>query len=107
MECLIHHEEHEGYEEAGGEKVFYMVFFMRFMPFMPFMVKPPSVNEGKPWNFRRWPEEENERHSFTGIGLNMNVTHLGGQNTVTGSCHLLQCKRVNILVDCGLAQGKD
>jgi metallo-beta-lactamase family protein len=37
----------------------------------------------------------------------MNLTHLGGQNTVTGSCHLLQYNGVNILVDCGLAQGKD
>jgi metallo-beta-lactamase family protein len=37
----------------------------------------------------------------------MNLTHLGGQNTVTGSCHLLQCNGVNILVDCGLAQGSD
>jgi len=36
----------------------------------------------------------------------MKLTHLGGQDTVTGSCHLLQHKGVNILVDCGLAQGE-
>ncbi|MBE9581679.1 MAG: MBL fold metallo-hydrolase, partial [Proteobacteria bacterium] len=35
------------------------------------------------------------------------VIHLGGQHTVTGSCHLLQINGLNILVDCGLAQGTD
>lgn len=35
------------------------------------------------------------------------LTHLGGEHTVTGSCHLLQTKELNILVDCGLAQGGD
>ena len=29
----------------------------------------------------------------------MNLAHLGGQDTVTGSCHLLQHKGVNILVE--------
>jgi metallo-beta-lactamase family protein len=33
--------------------------------------------------------------------------HLGGERTVTGSCHLLQVNGVNILVDCGMAQGGD
>lgn len=37
----------------------------------------------------------------------MNIIHLGGEHTVTGSCHLLQTKGLNILVDCGLAQGND
>ncbi len=37
----------------------------------------------------------------------MHLTHLGGDDTVTGSCHLLQSNGVNILVDCGLAQGRD
>jgi metallo-beta-lactamase family protein len=37
----------------------------------------------------------------------MHLTHLGGENTVTGSCHLLQYNGVNVLVDCGLAQGGD
>lgn len=37
----------------------------------------------------------------------MNLTHLGGENTVTGSCHLLQINGLNIMVDCGLAQGSD
>lgn len=35
------------------------------------------------------------------------ITHLGAENGVTGSCHLLQTKGLNILVDCGLAQGSD
>ena len=35
------------------------------------------------------------------------VTHLGGENGVTGSCHLLQANGLNILVDCGAAQGND
>jgi metallo-beta-lactamase family protein len=35
------------------------------------------------------------------------VTHLGGATCVTGSCHLLQMQGVNILVDCGIAQGRD
>jgi hypothetical protein len=62
MECLVHHEEHEGHEGAGAKVVF-------FRSFMPFMVKSPSVNQGKTWNFCRWPEEEGERYSFTGIAL--------------------------------------
>ena len=37
----------------------------------------------------------------------MELIHLGGEMTVTGSCHLLQVNGVNILVDCGLAQGGD
>ena len=35
------------------------------------------------------------------------IIHLGGENTVTGSCHLLQANGINIMVDCGLAQGND
>ncbi len=35
------------------------------------------------------------------------LTHLGGLRTVTGSCHLLQTRGLNIMVDCGLAQGND
>ena len=35
------------------------------------------------------------------------LTHLGGESCVTGSCHLLQAQGLNILVDCGLAQGDD
>ena len=35
------------------------------------------------------------------------ITHLGGENCVTGSCHLLQVGDLNIMVDCGLAQGND
>ena len=37
----------------------------------------------------------------------MELIHLGGERTVTGSCHLLRVNGVNILVDCGLAQGGD
>ena len=37
----------------------------------------------------------------------MNITHLGGESTVTGSCHLLRARGLNILVDCGMAQGHD
>jgi metallo-beta-lactamase family protein len=37
----------------------------------------------------------------------MNIIHLGGENTVTGSCHLLQANGLNIMIDCGLAQGND
>jgi len=37
----------------------------------------------------------------------MHLIHLGGEHTVTGSCHLLQAKGINILVDCGMAQGGD
>ena len=35
------------------------------------------------------------------------ITHLGGENSVTGSCHLLHANGLNIMVDCGLAQGSD
>ncbi|MEA3332014.1 MAG: MBL fold metallo-hydrolase [Pseudomonadota bacterium] len=37
----------------------------------------------------------------------MELIHLGGEKTVAGSCHLLRVNGVNILVDCGLAQGGD
>lgn len=37
----------------------------------------------------------------------MEVVHLGGEHSVTGSCHLLKANGLNILVDCGLAQGND
>ena len=35
------------------------------------------------------------------------IRHLGGEHGVTGSCHLLMANGLNILVDCGLAQGRD
>ena len=35
------------------------------------------------------------------------ITHLGGETCVTGSCHLLQAAGLNIMVDCGSAQGND
>ena len=35
------------------------------------------------------------------------ITPLGAEHSVTGSCHLLQVKGLNIMVDCGIAQGKD
>ena len=35
------------------------------------------------------------------------LTHLGGETCVTGSCHLLQAQGLNILVDCGAVQGND
>ena len=40
-----------------------------------------------------------------GSGKSFELIHLGGEKTVTGSCHLLRVNGVNILVDCGLAQG--
>ena len=39
--------------------------------------------------------------------MNFNIIHLGGENCVTGSCHLLQTENLNIMVDCGLSQGND
>ena len=33
--------------------------------------------------------------------------HLGGERCVTGSCRLVQIRGLNILVDCGIAQGRD
>ena len=39
--------------------------------------------------------------------MSYTLTHLGGLHTVTGSCHLLQARDLNIMVDCGLAQGND
>ena len=37
----------------------------------------------------------------------INLIHLGAENCVTGSCHLLQANGLTIMVDCGLAQGDD
>jgi metallo-beta-lactamase family protein len=39
--------------------------------------------------------------------MTFNLTHLGGAETVTGSCHLLQSAGLNLLIDCGMAQGGD
>lgn len=39
--------------------------------------------------------------------MERSVTSLGGGLCVTGSCHLLRADGLNILVDCGLAQGRD
>jgi metallo-beta-lactamase family protein len=41
------------------------------------------------------------------------ITHLGAETCVTGSCHLVRFQpdhggtSINILVDCGIAQGHD
>lgn len=35
------------------------------------------------------------------------ITHLGGEDCVTGSCHLMRVNGLNVLVDCGSAQGED
>ena len=35
------------------------------------------------------------------------IIHIGAEKCVTGSCHLLQVKDLNLMVDCGLAQGHD
>jgi metallo-beta-lactamase family protein len=37
----------------------------------------------------------------------VSIKHLGAEKGVTGSCHLLQAKNLNILIDCGIAQGRD
>jgi metallo-beta-lactamase family protein len=37
----------------------------------------------------------------------MDLTHLGAETSVTGSCHLLRVNGLAILVDCGLAQGSE
>ncbi|MBN1105566.1 MAG: MBL fold metallo-hydrolase, partial [Deltaproteobacteria bacterium] len=36
-----------------------------------------------------------------------NLVSLGGATGVTGSCHLLQAQGLNILIDCGIPQGRD
>ena len=33
------------------------------------------------------------------------ITHLGAEHTVTGSCHLIRVRGLNIIVDCGAVQG--
>jgi metallo-beta-lactamase family protein len=35
------------------------------------------------------------------------IIHIGAENCVTGSCHMLQTAGVTLLVDCGIAQGHD
>ncbi len=37
----------------------------------------------------------------------MNITFYGAARMVTGSCTLLECNNVKILIDCGLPQGSD
>ncbi|MGR5503021.1 MBL fold metallo-hydrolase [Vibrio sp. DNB22_10_4] len=38
---------------------------------------------------------------------NVSITHHGGKNTVTGSCHELKIGSDSLLIDCGLFQGGD
>ncbi len=39
--------------------------------------------------------------------MEFNVWHLGGEYCVTGSCRLVQITGLNVLVDCGMVQGRD
>lgn len=39
--------------------------------------------------------------------MSFRITHLGAENCVTGSSHLLRANGVIILIDCGLCQGDD
>ena len=39
--------------------------------------------------------------------MSFKVYHLGAENCVTGSCHLLSAKEFRILIDCGMVQGND
>ncbi|MDM8524723.1 MBL fold metallo-hydrolase [Desulfococcaceae bacterium HSG8] len=39
--------------------------------------------------------------------MSFEIIHIGGEQQVTGSCHLLQANGLNMLIDCGLAQGRD
>jgi len=34
------------------------------------------------------------------------IIHIGADHDVTGSCHLLRTKGLNIMIDCGIAQGR-
>jgi hypothetical protein len=45
------------------------------------------------------------RHDGFGTFYEAIIIHLGGENTVTGSCHLLRANGLNIMIDCGLVQG--
>ena len=38
--------------------------------------------------------------------MSIEIEHLGADSDVTGSCHFMQQNGVNILVDCGITQGK-
>lgn len=41
------------------------------------------------------------------LARNVEVTHHGGKDTVTGSCHELTINGESVLIDCGLFQGLD
>ncbi|MGR5362819.1 MBL fold metallo-hydrolase RNA specificity domain-containing protein [Vibrio mediterranei] len=41
------------------------------------------------------------------LAQNVEVTHHGGKDTVTGSCHELAINGESVLIDCGLFQGAD
>jgi metallo-beta-lactamase family protein len=41
------------------------------------------------------------------LEINHQLIHLSAEKCVTGSCHLLHVRGLNIMVDCGLAQGRD
>jgi len=51
--------------------------------------------------------ENGDGRSEDGKLMDFKLIHLGGEHTVTGSCHLLQANGIHIMVDCGLAQGND
>jgi metallo-beta-lactamase family protein len=41
------------------------------------------------------------------MGPSVSIKHIGAEKGVTGSCHRLQAKNLNILKDCGILQGRD
>ena len=59
-------------------------------------VYPGRLNKQKKWNPFNHANESTAK-----------IIHIGGEKCVTGSCHLLQVKGLNIMVDCGLTQGHD
>ena len=39
--------------------------------------------------------------------MSLEIIHIGAEHEVTGSCHLLRANGLNIMTDCGIAQGRD
>lgn len=47
------------------------------------------------------------RITLSGIGVKMKIYFIGANHEVTGSCHCIRACGKNILIDCGMEQGKD
>ena len=66
-----------------------------------------DYNKGNDRTGPRRPVRVQVRAAIKEAPQDMKLTFLGAAHEVTGSCYLLQANDQNIMIDCGMEQGKD